>query len=139
MSFALNLDIDLSRFPPFPEKYQPLLKQYLSGQRVVPPSLRDDASLMPHISAFTRTVLIAASAVPYGETVTYSELARSLGRPSAVRAVASALGRNELPILIPCHRIVAAHGIGGYTPGIDLKIKLLDFERQVLDSMNRIE
>lgn len=80
------------------------------------------------LSEFTKTVLRAVCEIPRGTTITYSELARRLGCPKSVRAVASALGRNKLPVLIPCHRVVGASGIGGYAYGVDLKRALLDFE-----------
>ena len=69
--------------------------------------------------------------IPYGETVTYKELARRIGSPDACRAVANACGANPFPILIPCHRVVASGGrIGGYTGGLDIKIRLLEIEKQ---------
>jgi methylated-DNA-[protein]-cysteine S-methyltransferase len=64
--------------------------------------------------------------IPFGEVRTYGELAKSLN--SAPRAIGQALGANPLPILIPCHRIVAAHGLGGFSCGIEWKKKLLDLE-----------
>ena len=68
--------------------------------------------------------------VPYGTTASYSDLAKTLGRPSAVRAVASACGQNPLWILVPCHRIIGADGkLHGYAGGLDLKQKLIGLER----------
>jgi methylated-DNA-[protein]-cysteine S-methyltransferase len=67
------------------------------------------------LSDFERDVLEAALAVPYGQTVTYSDLARRIGRPKAARAVGNALRRNPIAIIIPCHRIIRADGSpGGY-------------------------
>ena len=69
--------------------------------------------------------------IPYGETITYKELARRIGSPDACRAVANACGANPFPILIPCHRVVASRGrIGGYTGGLDIKLALLEIEKQ---------
>ena len=69
--------------------------------------------------------------IPYGETVAYKELARRIGSPDACRAVANACGANPFPILIPCHRVVASGGkIGGYTGGLDIKLALLEIEKQ---------
>ena len=69
--------------------------------------------------------------IPYGETITYKELARRIGSPDACRAVANACGANPFPILIPCHRVVASGGkIGGYTGGLDIKEALLGIEKQ---------
>lgn len=64
--------------------------------------------------------------IPFGETCTYGELASSLG--SGARAVGQALGANPLPIIIPCHRVLAQNGIGGFACGLDWKRRLLDFE-----------
>lgn len=69
--------------------------------------------------------------IPYGETVTYKELARRIGSPDDCRAVANACGANPFPILIPCHRVVASGGkTGGYTGGLDIKLSLLEIEKQ---------
>jgi O-6-methylguanine DNA methyltransferase len=69
-------------------------------------------------------------AIPYGETRTYSEVARSLGQPSAARAVARACATNRVALLIPCHRVVREDGsLGGYRWGLDRKRALLDAER----------
>jgi len=81
-------------------------------------------------SAFDRRVRQAMLAIPYGETVSYGELAVAIGSPGAARAVGSACGRNPLPIIVPCHRVVGAGGrLGGYSSGMELKRWLLDFER----------
>lgn len=82
----------------------------------------------PEGTDFQRAVWAAIARVPYGRVVTYGTLAAAVGRPRAVRAVAGACGRNPLPIRIPCHRIVAAHGPGGYTGGLACKFRLWDIE-----------
>lgn len=67
--------------------------------------------------------------IPYGETISYKEEAQLLKKPKAVRAVANANGKNPIPILIPCHRVIASGGkLGGYSSGIDKKIELLKLE-----------
>jgi methylated-DNA-[protein]-cysteine S-methyltransferase len=71
---------------------------------------RFDLALAPEGTAFQREVWSALTAIPYGETVSYSELARRLGRPAASRAVGAANGRNPIPIVIPCHRVIGANG-----------------------------
>ncbi len=81
--------------------------------------------------SFYRSVLLRALEIPYGETLTYSELATSLGS-RAFRAVGNALARNPLPILVPCHRVVAKNGIGGFSAGQGVKAKLLSLERTSL-------
>lgn len=73
------------------------------------------------------------SKIPYGETKTYGEIASALGSPGAARAVANACGANPLPVIIPCHRVVATGGkTGGYTGGIEKKIWMLEFEQSRL-------
>lgn len=79
---------------------------------------------------FQRAVWRAMAAVPYGETRSYAQLARAAGRPRASRAVGSACGRNPLPIVVPCHRIVTSDGqLGGYSGGVNIKAELLELER----------
>ncbi|MDY6966568.1 MAG: methylated-DNA--[protein]-cysteine S-methyltransferase [Halobacteriota archaeon] len=84
------------------------------------------------LSDFERTILNETRAIPYGATTTYSELAEKVGRKKAARAVGNALGKNPLPIVIPCHRVVGKHGIGGYSSGKDIKEKLLKLEGVLL-------
>lgn len=66
--------------------------------------------------------------IPYGERVTYGELAERVGRPKGARAVGQALAKNPIPILISCHRVVAKRGLGGFGPGLTWKEKLLSLE-----------
>lgn len=130
MKHKVQVQQILDELPSFPEKYRPLLEKYMTGEEVkLQPS--DFENITESLSEFTRKVLSEASRVPRGHTITYSELARRLNRPEAIRAVASALGRNPLPVLIPCHRIVAVSGLGGYAFGLALKRRLLDFEKGV--------
>ncbi len=82
----------------------------------------------PEGTEFQRAVWAAIDCVPYAATMTYGALAAAVGRPRAVRAVAGACGRNPLPLRIPCHRIVAAHGPGGYTGGLAYKFRLWELE-----------
>jgi methylated-DNA-[protein]-cysteine S-methyltransferase len=79
---------------------------------------------------FQKKALRRVRLIPYGKTATYGQIAASLGSPRAARAVGSANARNRLPILIPCHRVVASKGIGGYAAGLKLKKFLLDLEKQ---------
>ena len=79
------------------------------------------------MSDFTQSVLEETQKIEYGTVITYSELARRIGS-RAVRAVGGALSRNPVPIIVPCHRVVAKDGLGGYSCGLDLKIKLLELE-----------
>jgi methylated-DNA-[protein]-cysteine S-methyltransferase len=67
--------------------------------------------------------------IPYGETISYQELSRRIGNPSATRAVGRANGANAIPIVIPCHRVIGADGsLTGYGGGLDIKRKLLALE-----------
>jgi AraC family transcriptional regulator of adaptative response/methylated-DNA-[protein]-cysteine methyltransferase len=87
---------------------------------------------------FQLEVWQALREVPYGETRSYGELARTVGRPSAVRAVGRANGMNALAIVVPCHRVVGADGkLVGYGGGVWRKRRLLDLERSALDSGER--
>jgi O-6-methylguanine DNA methyltransferase len=79
---------------------------------------------------FQREVWQALSKIPYAQTWSYKDLAHHVKRPKAMRAVGSANGRNPLPIIIPCHRVIAADGgIGGYGGGLERKRKLLAIEQ----------
>jgi methylated-DNA-[protein]-cysteine S-methyltransferase len=79
---------------------------------------------------FQRTVWAALREIPYGETMSYGHLAERIGRPTAVRAVGLANGRNPIGIIVPCHRVVGATGdLTGYGGGLERKQHLLDFER----------
>jgi methylated-DNA-[protein]-cysteine S-methyltransferase len=80
---------------------------------------------------FQKNVYQAACQIPFGETRSYGQLAEAIGKPGAARAVGQALGANPLPILIPCHRVVAAGGgLGGFTGGVKTKEKLLTMEKK---------
>jgi AraC family transcriptional regulator of adaptative response/methylated-DNA-[protein]-cysteine methyltransferase len=70
--------------------------------------------------------------IPAGSTRSYADVARRIGKPNAFRAVANACGKNPIPVVVPCHRVVAANGLGGYTGGIDRKIFLLEKEGVVV-------
>lgn len=89
--------------------------------------------LAPQGTAFQMKVWKELCAIPYGECITYGELARRVGDPKASRAVGMANGRNPLPVFIPCHRVVGAGGkLTGYTGGIHIKEKLLFIENILL-------
>ena len=100
------------------------LKNYLS--RSHPPfPLNLDLGMLP---PFTQVVLNEIAKIPFGETRSYGEVAKRVGNPKAVRAVGTACGRNPYPLLIPCHRVVAKDGIGGFSSPPEVKVKLLEFE-----------
>ena len=88
-----------------------------------------DLPLEPIGTAFQGIVWKSLTQIEYGSTVSYSEQSETIGRPSAVRAVASANGRNPISIVIPCHRVIAASGgLGGFAGGLDAKRWLLNHE-----------
>jgi methylated-DNA-[protein]-cysteine S-methyltransferase len=90
-----------------------------------------DLPLDPHGTRFQRLVWRALQEIPYGETVTYGELARRLGRPSASRAVGAANGHNPISVIVPCHRVVGGDGtLTGYGGGIERKRFLLELEAE---------
>lgn len=86
------------------------------------------APLDPGGTPFQREVWEALCAIPRGATRTYAEIARGLGRPRAARAVGLAAGANPLPVIVPCHRLVAADGLGGFSGGLATKRALLALE-----------
>lgn len=87
-----------------------------------------DLPLAPPVSPFTQTVLHEMQHIPYGETRTYADIARAL--KTAPRAIGGACGRNPIPIIIPCHRILSTAGLGGYSggDGLETKSALLSLE-----------
>lgn len=105
------------------------LREYFAGRRRAFSLACDLTGLTP----FTRLVLEALRQIPYGETVSYGELARRVGRPRAARAVGAVMAHNRWPIILPCHRVIGVGGdLVGYSGGRGLESKrwLLDWERQ---------
>ncbi len=101
------------------------LFDYLQGRRAFFSVPVDFSSARP----FQREVLELTHRIPFGETRSYSWIARTIGRPDARRAVGTALGRNPVPILVPCHRVLRSDGgLGGYAFGLDMKSRLLGLE-----------
>jgi methylated-DNA-[protein]-cysteine S-methyltransferase len=99
------------------------LGEYALGQR------RDfELPLDPGGTQFQRAVWSELRSIPYGATLTYGAVAARLGQPGAARAVGLAAGRNPLPIVVPCHRLLSAAGLGGFSAGIDRKRALLALE-----------
>lgn len=84
--------------------------------------------LAPQGTVFQKRVWAALAKIPYGKVVTYGQIAAAIGQPAAVRASASAVGKNPLPIVLPCHRVVAANGLGGFAWGLSAKRMLLETE-----------
>jgi methylated-DNA-[protein]-cysteine S-methyltransferase len=100
------------------------LCEYFGGQRK-----SFDLVLAADGTDFQRSVLAALQTIPFGETRSYADIARQIGRPAAVRAVGAANGRNPLPIVIPCHRVIGADGsLTGFGGGLETKLFLLQLE-----------
>ncbi len=113
---------------------QQQLQDYLAGERV---RFRARVDLVG-LTDFQRRVLEACAKVDYAQTITYGELARRIGKPLASRAVGAALGRNPVPLVIPCHRIVGCNGaLGGFSAeqGVAVKRWLLDLESSVTPAL----
>ena len=115
----------LSPATPLLREAEKQLNEYFAGKRTA-----FSLPLRPRGTAFQQAAWAELQRIPYGETITYGQQAARMGCPRACRAVGGANGRNPLPIVIPCHRVVAAGGQwGGYTGGLDKKQFLLALER----------
>ncbi len=111
-----------------PDLFDDLMERfrgYLSGHKTTFPDKLDLSGTTP----FQREVWQATRLIPYGKTRSYAWVANQIRRPRAVRAVGQALGRNPLPIIVPCHRVVASDGkLGGFSGGLEMKRRLLCLE-----------
>jgi methylated-DNA-[protein]-cysteine S-methyltransferase len=102
------------------------LREYFDGDR-----REFDLPLKLSGTEFQVSVLEALLGIPYGETTSYGEIARRIGRPKAVRAVGAANGRNPIPIVVPCHRVIGSTGdLTGFGGGLDTKEALLRLEAE---------
>ena len=102
------------------------LHEYFLGERKV-----FDLQLALDGTEFQISVLKALQEIPYGETTSYGAIAREIGRPKAVRAVGAANGRNPIPIIVPCHRVIGSSGdLTGFGGGLDTKAELLRLEAE---------
>jgi methylated-DNA-[protein]-cysteine S-methyltransferase len=99
------------------------LGEYFAGAR-----MEFDIPMELDGTTFQKEVWQELTRIPYGETISYGELARRVGRPKGPRAVGQANGRNPIPIIVPCHRVLASNGIGGYGGGLSMKRSLLAVE-----------
>ena len=101
------------------------LDEYFAGERTT-----FDVPMTLEGTDFQRRVWAQLCSIPYGETISYGELARRVGNPKASRAVGLANGRNPVAVIVPCHRVIAADGsLGGYGGGLDRKVHLLGLEQ----------
>jgi methylated-DNA-[protein]-cysteine S-methyltransferase len=102
------------------------LREYFAGER-----RHFDLPLKLKGTEFQVRVLEALQGIPYGETTSYGEIAKRIGRPKAVRAVGAANGRNPIPIVVPCHRVIGSSGdLTGFGGGLDTKEALLRLEAE---------
>jgi methylated-DNA-[protein]-cysteine S-methyltransferase len=100
------------------------LSEYFAGKRTA-----FDLPLAPQGTVFQQAVWKTLAAIPYGELRSYSDIARQIGKPKAVRAVGAANGKNPLPIIVPCHRVIGRDGsLTGFSGGIEMKSRLLQME-----------
>ncbi|MBU2699947.1 methylated-DNA-[protein]-cysteine S-methyltransferase [Sporomusaceae bacterium BoRhaA] len=103
------------------------LQHYLAGKRK-----SFDLPFAPDGTEFQQNVWSALQVIPYGETRSYVEVAKRVGRPKAARAVGMANNKNPIPIFIPCHRVIGANGkLVGYAGGLDVKQYLLNLEKNI--------
>jgi methylated-DNA-[protein]-cysteine S-methyltransferase len=113
--------------PRGPQRCRPVcdqLREYLAGTRT-----SFDLALAPSGTPFQQRVWRGLTEIAYGAVCGYGDLARRIGKPGAARAVGQANGANPIPIIIPCHRVIAADGsIGGYSSGLPIKRRLLALE-----------
>jgi len=125
-----SLGNSLSRATLSPYHFEDLIKRfqtYFSGRRADFPDKLDLNEATP----FQHEVWEAARQIPYGQTRSYAWVAGQIGKPGAARAVGQALGRNPLPIIIPCHRVLASSGrLGGFSGGLEMKKYLLTLEKR---------
>lgn len=106
------------------------LKEFFAGER-----REFDLPLAPKGTEFRRRVWAELLKIPFGETVSYGQIAARIGNPAACRAVGSANGANPIALIIPCHRVIGSNGtLTGYGGGLDLKEKLLAWERSLSDA-----
>ena len=103
------------------------LDEYFAGTRRV-----FDLPLSPQGTDFQREVWNTLASIPYGQTISYAQLAQRIGKPSAMRAVGAANGRNPLPIVLPCHRVIGSNAaLTGYGGGLQRKRWLLEHEKAI--------
>lgn len=109
----------------------PLIRQFCAGR---PVDLRALSSVAIHSDTPYSRIYRAVQEIPYGSTATYGEIASRAG--TGPRVVGQAMARNITPLIIPCHRVVAANGIGGFSPDIAIKELLLEMEQKALRRSN---
>lgn len=124
----INLDREINGFElketPLIKKTKEELQEYFSGQRKI-----FDMPIKLKGTEFQKKVWNVMKNIPYGNTVSYGELALVSGSPRAARAIGNVCHNNQILIIIPCHRVVASKGLGGFGLNIEMKIRLLELEK----------
>ncbi|AVL94582.1 putative methylated-DNA protein cysteine methyltransferase [Moumouvirus australiensis] len=111
--------------PNKPSEYYKYVKKLFSGKYV-----KNLDNLPMNGTEFQKKVWEEILSIPYGETRTYTDIAIAIGKPTAIRAVANACGKNNMAIIIPCHRVIGKKNIGGYKWGLEKKIWLIELEKK---------
>jgi len=125
---ALSIGADWKRMPDFFLPVKAQLRAYFKGELQ-----QFDLPLAPVGTPFQLKVWEALKAIPYGGLASYKSIAEAIGNPKAVRAVGGASGKNPLPIIVPCHRVIGADGsLTGFGGGLEAKRRLIDLERSRL-------
>lgn len=119
--------VDLGFLDEMPGEMRKEVLEYLRGER-------EEFSRQPEVGGtdFQKAILMEMMKIPRGEVRSYGEIAARAGYPRAARAVGSVCRTNKYPIIIPCHRVVGANGIGGYAFGLEMKRELLRMEGVIL-------
>jgi len=131
-SFWLVGDLQLADAPGWIGELIATLRQFAEGQSV---GFSEVPLALDHLSPFARRVVEACRRIPWGQVRTYGQLAAVCGSPGAARAVGSVMAKNRFPLIVPCHRVLAAGGeLGGYSApaGLQMKRRLLEMEAAVV-------
>jgi methylated-DNA-[protein]-cysteine S-methyltransferase len=127
-----SLGVDISGATLSAHPFEDLIKRFhtfFSGQKTDFPDELDLSEATP----FQRSIWQAARHIPFGQTRSYAWVAREAGKPGAARAAGQALGKNHLPIIVPCHRVISSGGgLGGFSGGLAMKEFLLKLEKSAI-------
>lgn len=126
--YPITIRDDWKKKPGFFEPVKAQLRAYFNRERK-----QFDLPLAPVGTLFQHKVWEALRAIPYGELVSYKSIAETIGNPKAVRAVGGANGKNPLPIIVPCHRVIGSDGsLTGFGGGLETKKRLIELERTAM-------
>lgn len=124
--YPITIRNDWERMPEFFRPVKAQLQAYFNGELK-----QFDITLAPNGTPFQLKVWQALRNISYGELVSYKSIAEAIGNPKAVRAVGAANGKNPIPIIVPCHRVIGSDGsLTGFGGGLETKKRLIDLERQ---------